>query len=85
MKKILRGKVQKYAFDFRDKPCLRVKQGEKFQVETDDALSGLVADDSDTPTVHSMTGEHLAKLTRAWPPLFNPVVGPIYVLSLIHI
>ena len=79
MKKILRGKVQKYAFDFRDKPCLRVKQGEKFQVETDDALSGLVADDSDTPTVHSMTGEHLAKLTRAWPPLFNPVVGPIYV------
>ena len=56
MKKIPRGKVQKYAFDFRDKPCLRVKPGEAFQVETDDALSGLIADDSDKPKVHSMTG-----------------------------
>lgn len=79
MKKILRGKVQKYAFDFRDKPCLRVKPRETFQVETDDALSGLIADDSGNPVVHTMTGPHMAKLQRAWPPLYNPVVGPIYV------
>jgi acetamidase/formamidase len=80
MKKISRGKVQKYAFDNRDKPCLRVKQGEKFQIETDDALSGLIADDSDHPLVHSVvSGEHMAKLQSCHPPLYNPVVGPIYV------
>ncbi|MSR13568.1 MAG: hypothetical protein EXR86_03190 [Gammaproteobacteria bacterium] len=79
MKKLPRGKVQKYAFDFRDKPCLRVKQGETFQVETDDALSGMIADDSDKPKVHTMTGAHMAKLQQAWPPLYNPVVGPVYV------
>ena len=79
MKIIRRGSVQKYAFDNSDKPCLRVKQGEVFQVETDDALSGLIADDSDNPLVHSMTGEHMANLLKAHPPLFNPVVGPIFV------
>lgn len=79
MKFIKRGKIQKYAFDKRDKPALRVKQGEVFQVETDDALTGLIADDSDHPKVHSMTGEHLAKLRMATPGLYNPVVGPIYV------
>ena len=79
MKIVKRGKVQKYAFDARDKPCLRVRQGEVFQVETDDALSGLIADDSDRPVVHSMTGPHMARLLTATPPLFNPVVGPIHV------
>jgi acetamidase/formamidase len=79
MKLIKRGKVQHYTFDNRHKPCLRVKAGETFQVETDDALSGLIADDSDRPTVHTMTGKHMAKLLAATPPLFNPVVGPIYV------
>jgi len=79
MQRIRRGKVQKYAFDFRDKPCLKVRPGETFQVETDDALSGLIADDSDRPQVHSMTGPHMARLMASWPPLFNPVVGPIYV------
>ncbi len=79
MKLIKRGKVQHYAFDHRHKPCLRVKAGEPFQVETDDALSGLIADDSDRPTVHTMTGPHMAKLLGATPPLFNPVVGPIFV------
>jgi amidase len=79
MKKIKRGTVQKYAFDNRDKPCLRVKQGETFQVETDDALSGLIADDSDSPTVHGFDGAHFARLAQATPGLFNPVVGPIHV------
>ena len=79
MKIIRRGKVQKFAFDNRDKPCLRVKQGEVFQVETDDALSGLIADDSDNPLVHPMIGEHVAKLQQSYPPLYNPVVGPIFV------
>ncbi len=79
MQIINRGEVTKYAFDARDEPCLKVAQGETFQVETDDALTGLIVDDSDTPQVHNFTGEHMAKLQEAWPPLYNPVVGPIYV------
>jgi amidase len=79
MKKIKRGKVQRYAFDNRDKPCLKVKPGEVFQVETDDALSGMIDDDSDDPYVHGFTDGHFAKLAEATPGLFNPVVGPIYV------
>ena len=79
MQSIKRGDVTKYAFDARDEPCLKVEQGETFQVETDDALTGLIVDDSDTPQVHNFTGEHIAKLQEKWPPLYNPVVGPIYV------
>ena len=79
MKKIKRGKVQRYAFDNRDKPCLKVKAGEKFQVETDDALSGMIDDDSDDPFVHGFNDGHFEKLASATPGLFNPVVGPIYV------
>ncbi len=79
MQSIKRGDVTKYAFDARDEPCLKVEQGETFQVETDDALTGLIVDDSDTPQVHNFTGKHIAKLQEKWPPLYNPVVGPIYV------
>jgi acetamidase/formamidase len=80
MQTIKRGQVTRYAFDKRDEVCLRVKPGEKFVVETDDALTGLIEDDSDHPKVHQFVGEdHLAKLQRQWPPLYNPVVGPIYV------
>jgi len=79
MKLVKRGKAQKYAFDNRDKPCLRVKAGETFQVETDDALSGMIADASDKPKVMGFDGPHFAKLAKSTPGLFNPVVGPIYV------
>ncbi|MCP5199788.1 MAG: acetamidase/formamidase family protein [Gammaproteobacteria bacterium] len=79
MRTIKRRKVQKYAFDNRDKPCLRVKPGETFRVETDDALSGMIADDSDHPKVMGFEGKHFASLAKATPGLFNPVVGPIYV------
>ena len=79
MQKIKRQVVQKYAFDNRDQPCLRVKIGEVFQLETDDALSGLIADDSDRPTVQDFAGAHFKRLARATPGLFNPVIGPIFV------
>ena len=50
MQKINRGDIPaKYAFDWEDEPVLRVAQGEAFQLETDDALSGLIVDDSDDP------------------------------------
>ena len=79
MQLIKRATVDKYAFDNRDEVVLKVAQGEAFQLETDDALTGLIADDSDDPKVHTLTGGHLARLTRQWPPLYNPVVGPIFV------
>ena len=79
MQTIKRGQAQKYAFDNRDEIALRVAPGEVFRLETNDALSGLIEDDTDHPKVHTMTGEHLAQLTKPYPPLYNPVVGPIYV------
>ena len=80
MQKIQRGEVTKYAFDNRDEPVLRVQAGEVFQVETDDALTGLIEDASDNPVVHQfMDDPHVEALTVAYPPKFNPVVGPIYV------
>ncbi len=80
MQKIKRGEVTKYAFDNRDAPVLRVQPGEVFQVETDDALTGLIEDDSDNPTVHQFVDDpHVAALAVAYPPKYNPVVGPIYI------
>ena len=79
MQKINRGEVTKYAFDWKDKPVLSVNQNELFELETDDALSGLIQDDSDNPKVHDFLSEHVIKLQEAWPPKYNPVIGPIYV------
>lgn len=80
MQKILRGSVTRYAFDYHDPVVLEVEEGEPFQVETEDALTGMIEDDSDTPTVHRMVEDpHMTKLLQAYPPNFNPVVGPIYV------
>ena len=80
MQIIKRGEVTRYAFDARDEPVLHVKQEESFQIETDDALSGLIEDDSDNPKVHQFVGDaHVDALNAAWPPKYNPVVGPIYV------
>ena len=80
MQKIKRGEVTKYAFDNRDVPVLRVQPAEVFQVETDDALTGLIEDDSDNPTVHQFVDDpHVAALAVAYPPKYNPVVGPIHI------
>ena len=79
MQLIKRGEVTKYAFDWRDEPVLRVAQDEAFQIETDDALSGLIVDDSDSPEIHDFHSPHVLKLQDVWPPKYNPVVGPIYV------
>ena len=56
------------------------RAGEVFQVETDDALSGMIEDDSDNPVAHQFQDDpHVDALAVAYPPKFNPVVGPIYV------
>ncbi len=68
MQKIKRGEVTKFAFDWRDERVLRVTQDEAFQVETDDALSGLIGDDSDDSEIHDFRSPHVLKLQDAWPP-----------------
>ncbi|MDM8167684.1 acetamidase/formamidase family protein [Roseovarius sp.] len=80
MKTIKINEVQKYLLDARDEPVLRVAAGETFCVETDDALTGLVQDLSDTPKVRDMQDDPLSKELLSFnPPKLNPVVGPIYV------
>lgn len=80
MKTIKIDEVRKYLFDARDEPVLRVEQGESFRVETDDALTGLVQDLSDTPKVRDPINDPLSKkLLSSTPAMLNPVVGPIYV------
>jgi amidase len=74
------NEVQKYLLDARDEPVLRVERGESFRVDTDDALTGLVEDLSDTPKVRDPVNDPFSqKLLRSSPPMLNPVVGPIYV------
>ena len=69
MQKIQRGNVCKYAFDNRDEPVLRVASGETFQIETDDALTGMIEDDSDHPLVHEFVNDpHVEALSVAYPP-----------------
>lgn len=80
MQTIKLNQVQKYLLDARDTPVLRVKAGETFCVETDDALTGLVPDESDNPVLRHIIDDPLSQqlLGRA-PAQLNPVVGPIYV------
>lgn len=80
MQTIKLNQVQKYLFDARDTPVLRVKVGETFCVETDDALTGLVPDESDNPVLRHIIDDPLSQqLLGRSPAQLNPVVGPIYV------
>ena len=40
MQRITREQARKYAFDWEDKPLLRVERGESFEIETYDASTG---------------------------------------------
>jgi amidase len=80
MQTIKLNQVQKYLFDARDEPVLRVRVGESFRVETDDALTGLVKDESDHPEIRDIINDPESKrLLGRTPAMLNPVVGPIYV------
>ena len=80
MKTIKLNEVQKYLFDARDEPVLRVKLGETFCVETDDALTGLVPDESDNPKLRDIIKDPLSRqLLGRSPAQLNPVVGPIFI------
>lgn len=73
MQRISREQARKYAFDWRDEPLLRVKQGESFELETYDASTGYFK----TPEDKAVPGKRPG--FDRMPPLANPIAGPIYV------
>ena len=73
MQKITKDRAFEYEFDHRHPPKLRVKQGEKFIVETNDAGSGLIRTENQDP--RPLT----SKLWSFEPVKGNPIGGPIYV------
>ena len=72
MKRILREQAKAYAFDRSLPPKLRVNPGEKFILETEDAASGYLREEGQSPLNRPFIDE-------TWPPSANPVAGPIYI------
>jgi acetamidase/formamidase len=73
MQRIAREQARKYAFDWDDKPLLRVKCGESFEVEMYDASTGYFKTSSDKAIPASRPG-----FDRS-PPLANPIAGPVWL------
>jgi len=73
MQRILREQARKYAFDWEDKPLLRVKPGESFAIETYDASTGFIK------TVNDKANPSLRPGFDRTPPLANPIGGPVYL------
>jgi amidase len=73
VQRITREQARKYAFDWRDEPLLRVRCGEPFEVETDDAGTGYfkTPEDKAIPARRPGFDRH--------PPLANPIGGPVYL------
>jgi len=72
MKRIPREQAKVYVFDRSLPPKLRVAPGESFVVETEDAASGYLCKEGQSPLNRPFIDE-------TWPPSANPVAGPIYV------
>ena len=73
MQRITRDQAMEYEFDHRHEPKLRVKQGESFVVETEDAAASYARAADATETIMS---------TPVWefePTKGNPIGGPVYV------
>jgi acetamidase/formamidase len=73
MQRIPRELAKKYAFDWRDEPLLRVRPGESFEVETDDASTGYFKSAEDLAIPARRPGFDKS------PPLANPIAGPIWL------
>jgi amidase len=71
MKRISRQDAKVYVFDRGLPPKLRVEPGEKFTVETEDASTGYLRKEGQSPLDRP--------LIDTWPPSVNPVAGPIYI------
>src|SRR2546427_3866404 len=73
MQRISREQARKYAFDWEDKPLLRVRPGETFEIETWDASTGYFKSPADKAIPGLRPG-----FDRS-PPQANPIGGPVYV------
>lgn len=73
MQRIAREQSRKYAFNPSDAPLLRVKCGERFEVETYDASTGYFRTENDKAVPARRPG-----FDRV-PPLTNPIAGPIWL------
>jgi hypothetical protein len=72
MKRLSREQAKVYVFDRSLPPPLRVAPGEKFILETEDASSGFLRAEGQSPLNRPFIDE-------TWPPSANPVAGPIYI------
>jgi len=73
MQQIEREQARKYAFDRTDEPLLRVKPGERFEIETYDASTGYFRSEDDKAIPARRPG-----FDRI-PPLANPIGGPVWL------
>jgi acetamidase/formamidase len=73
MQVISRDQARKFAFDWEDKPLLRVRPGRSIEVETWDAGSGFFKSPADKAIPARRPG-----FDRS-PPQANPIAGPIFV------
>lgn len=73
MQRIAREQSRKYAFDWEDKPLLRVKCGESFEIETYDASTGYFKSEKDKAIPALRPGFNRS------PPLANPIGGPVWL------
>ena len=73
MQRIPREQAMEYEFDHQHPPKLRVKQGESFVVDTEDAGSGLIRSPDIAPRLHELPP------WKFEPPKANPIGGPVYV------
>ncbi len=74
MKRISRKQANLvYEIDHRLAPVITVKQGERFILETEDAASGLIREETFVASPQNRPTH------RFDPPLLNPVAGPVYI------
>jgi acetamidase/formamidase len=73
MQRIERDQARKFAFDWRERPQLRVQPGEIFEIETWDASTGYFKSPDDKAIPSRRPG-----FDRS-PPLANPLGGPVFV------
>ena len=72
MKRILRKDAMKYEFNKDDEPVLRVKEGESFEAETEDAFSGYLRSEDRLPIPeHLPTLRFLLPEVIPWPGLYT--------------
>jgi amidase len=73
MQRIPRDLARKYAFDWEDKPLLRVRCGESFEIETYDASTAYFKSAKDKAVPALRPGFDKT------PPLANPIGGPVFL------